>query len=480
MMNLPGAKKHSRKKGFTLTEMMIVVAIIAILAAIAIPSIISLRNSLRFKQHNDYAKSIFMAAQSHLTDMRSDGRLDEIPSTTDLCVGLPEGKDWTDDYRVTYHLSGGAESAAYAAVLPVGTVDATVRDGNVVIEYNPDNGNVYAVFYSEKESNLWSLYTGKGINREDSDDGAKARKKQMIGYYCGSGLTEDALALQESTTQVEFINGQEGMVKVSVSLPEGFSNKFNDFYRNLLVDLEITGQTPVGEGANAAPRVIEMKNLSCEWNLSVDALSVYTLIPIDSLKDQQSFASIQPLTSGKYISQIGDESLFSILPGDNVDIVACVEYNNGVGLPVDIQPGFLSNVNPMFETLVNGTLTIANGRNLQNMNLLSPTIAKTVKNVVFTADIDWSETVNYYNANNNTKENPGRALPYFVPIHNETLFGTAKFIYYGEGNESSTGGIFGPLLDYLKDIFRGYEPNPKVPTLTDEVDSLAGHDHATI
>lgn len=480
MMNLPGAKKHSRKKGFTLTEMMIVVAIIAILAAIAIPSIISLRNSLRFKQHNDYAKSIFMAAQSHLTDMRSDGRLDEIPSTTDLCVGLPEGKDWTDDYRVTYHLSGGAESAAYAAVLPVGTVDATVRDGNVVIEYNPDNGNVYAVFYSEKESNLWSLYTGKGINREDSDDGAKARKKQMIGYYCGSGLTEDALALQESTTQVEFINGQEGMVKVSVSLPEGFSNKFNDFYRNLLVDLEITGQTPVGEGANAAPRVIEMKNLSCEWNLSVDALSVYTLIPIDSLKDQQSFASIQPLTSGKYISQIGDESLFSILPGDNVDIVACVEYNNGVGLPVDIQPGFLSNVNPMFETLVNGTLTIANGRNLQNLNLLSPTIAKTVKNVVFTADIDWSETVNYYNANNNTKENPGRALPYFVPIHNETLFGTAKFIYYGEGNESSTGGIFGPLLDYLKDIFRGYEPNPKVPTLTDEVDSLAGHDHATI
>lgn len=480
MMNLPGAKKHSRKKGFTLTEMMIVVAIIAILAAIAIPSIISLRNSLRFKQHNDYAKSIFMAAQSHLTDMRSDGRLDEIPSTTDLCVGLPEGKDWTDDYRVTYHLSGGAESAAYAAVLPVGTVDATVRDGNVVIEYNPDNGNVYAVFYSEKESGLWSLYSNGSINREDSDDGAKDRKKQMIGYYCGSGLTEDALALQESTTQVEFINGQEGMVKVSVSLPEGFSNKFNDFYRNLLVDLEITGQTPVGEGANAAPQVINMNGLSCEWNLSVDALSVYTLIPIDSLKDQQSFASIQPLTSGKYISQISGESLFSILPGDNVDIVAYVEYNNGVGLPVDIQPGFLSNVNPMFETLVNGTLTISNGRNLQNLNLLSPTIAKTVKNVVFTADIDWSETVNYYNANNDTKENPGRALPYFVPIHNETLFGTAKFIYYGEGSESSTGGIFGPLLDYLKDIFRGYEPNPKVPTLTDEVDSLAGHNHATI
>lgn len=477
MMNLPGAKKHSRKKGFSLTEMMIVVAIIAILCAIAIPSIISLRNSLRFKQHNDYAKSIFMAAQSHLTDMRSDGRLDEVPSTTDMCVGLPEGKDWTDDYRVTYHLSGSTDSLTYAAVLPVGTVDATVRDGNVIIEYNPDNGNVYAVFYSEKESGLWSLYSNGSINREDSDAGSKDRKKQMIGYYCGSGLTEDALALQESTTQVEFINGQEGMVKVSVSLPEGFSNKFNDFYRNLLVDLEITGQTPVGEGASAAPRVITLDNLSCEWNLSVDALSVYTLIPIDSLKDQKSFASIQPNTSGKYISEIGNESLFSILPGDNVDIVASVEYNNGVGLPVDIQPGFLSNVNPMFETLVNGTLTIANGRNLQNLNLLSPTIAKTVKNVVFTADIDWSETVNYYNAKNNTEENPGRSLPYFVPIHNEALFGTAQFIYYENG--SSGGGFFKELWEALQKL-GSYVPNENVPTLTDEIDNATNRTHATI
>ena len=61
--------------GYTLTEMLVVIAIIAILVAIAIPSVIAISRALKFKRLNDHAKSIFMAAQQTLTDMRSDGDL---------------------------------------------------------------------------------------------------------------------------------------------------------------------------------------------------------------------------------------------------------------------------------------------------------------------------------------------------------------------------------------------------------------------
>ena len=70
-------KQHTdHKKGFTLMETLGVVAIIVVALAIAIPSIIGIANSLKFKRMNEYAKTIFMAAQNNLIEMRSFGKLE--------------------------------------------------------------------------------------------------------------------------------------------------------------------------------------------------------------------------------------------------------------------------------------------------------------------------------------------------------------------------------------------------------------------
>ena len=66
--------------GYTMTELLVVVAIIAIVAAIAIPSVIAISRALKFKRVNDHAKSIFLAAQQNLTEMRSDGGLKPLQS----------------------------------------------------------------------------------------------------------------------------------------------------------------------------------------------------------------------------------------------------------------------------------------------------------------------------------------------------------------------------------------------------------------
>lgn len=95
--------------GYTLTELLVVIGIIAIVCAIAIPSIIAISRALRFKQRNDYAKSIFLAAQQNLTEMRSDGGLAPLQGTTEevnsLAIpknhsGFPES-EWSDEYVYT-------------------------------------------------------------------------------------------------------------------------------------------------------------------------------------------------------------------------------------------------------------------------------------------------------------------------------------------------------------------------------------------
>lgn len=62
-------KKSSTLKGFTLTELMIVVAIFAVLVAIITPSWMSYLNRSKFRAYNQKAKTIFNAAQIAVTEM---------------------------------------------------------------------------------------------------------------------------------------------------------------------------------------------------------------------------------------------------------------------------------------------------------------------------------------------------------------------------------------------------------------------------
>ena len=95
--------RKDRKRGYTMTELLAVLGIIAVVVAIAIPSIYVISRTLKFKQRNDYAKTIFMAAQANLSEMRSDGSLDKLQSGSDA-EAVPLGhcgfpaEEWSYEY----------------------------------------------------------------------------------------------------------------------------------------------------------------------------------------------------------------------------------------------------------------------------------------------------------------------------------------------------------------------------------------------
>ena len=486
--------RKDRKRGYTMTELLAVLGIIAVVVAIAIPSIYVISRTLKFKQRNDYAKTIFMAAQANLSEMRSDGSLDKLQSGSDA-EAVPLGhcgfpaEEWSYEYVFTS--SEFAEPAAdvrssYNLVLPANSVEGTLRSGNVIIEYNPVTGNVYSVFYCDEE--ILSQYRDAGTLPRDKDE----RKKMMLGYYDGSGLSSSELDLEITTAKLEFDpEGEEGILTVKIPVPESYYAHLNEFMDGLTVKLTLIGDTSRNM---IAPIYVDMSN----GKVDVDGRTVKQEFLLDSLADLSSFANLVAAptagpngevvdNTGKHITDYMDESEFTLLPGENITVHVAVEFEGE--REVEVKGASLPGINPMFQELTdNGAgdgqgyvVYVSNGRHLQNLNAMAPQIANNVYTLVFGDDIYWNQTVEYYNNKygagsvyeNNEAENPCRALPYFVPIHNENLFGTATFEY----PDSNRTGIWNWIDGLIEDIFGGasgitvaFKGNVDVPTLTDALD----------
>lgn len=70
--------KNSNKKGFTLVELVVVIAIIGVLAAILVPSMMGYVKKSRLKTANGNAKTSYNAVAEYLADMETQGKLKSV------------------------------------------------------------------------------------------------------------------------------------------------------------------------------------------------------------------------------------------------------------------------------------------------------------------------------------------------------------------------------------------------------------------
>ena len=211
--------KHSERKsaysrargGFTLTEVLVVVAVLALLSAVAVTSLTVVRRNLRQKELDSKAELIYTAAQNRMAELRAAGFAGSYQYSADSENGVAElgytpcDADEASDGVLCYVRSQEKTTAgaAAAAILPESAVDAELWSGSWRIEFDPASGSVYGVFYSPTD--------------ELPDDGLKidalrvlsVRRRQgaRVGYYGGDRVnTEDTNTLRPDIT-IE--NGEE-------------------------------------------------------------------------------------------------------------------------------------------------------------------------------------------------------------------------------------------------------------------------------
>lgn len=107
--------RNSKVKGFTLVELIVVIAIIAILAAILVPNMLGYIRNSRFTQADSNAKNVHTAATAAIAQAYADGKIGT--DTENYLMYTVYGKDTSGGLRLCIDL-GDMSAGAVATATP--------------------------------------------------------------------------------------------------------------------------------------------------------------------------------------------------------------------------------------------------------------------------------------------------------------------------------------------------------------------------
>lgn len=308
-------KWKKNNKGFSLAELLVVVAIIVILMGVAFVAVYNHQRSMTRLEFDGIAKEIFIAAQNHLTSAEGQGYLQSTEYGNKGTL--------TDDEKDGVYFVLKSDSML-DLMLPFASIDETVRAGGTyIIRYQPSSGTVLDVFYSFPGRSSLLTISGKALDASDYPtlmgdsinyrEGGERNREQYPGGVVGWYGSVEPLPIGERIDAPELIIHNEEILWVEIR-----SSAKNELNSGTSLKLTVKGDV---SGTQIA---FDLKSTSDNRVKQLQdgegGSKVYAVILDDITTSGRHFSDL------KYIDP-ADNTIKTFNPGENISVEA-VAFNN--------------------------------------------------------------------------------------------------------------------------------------------------------
>lgn len=411
-------KRISGRKGFTLAELLVVVAIILILAGFGFVAVNRYQKRLKRVEMDNVAREIFVAAQNHLTASRAAGfwdgyvaQMEKDSSNRDFSskLGKPVGNGSTDKQYVADEENRNAEASSGASakssdnvlkiLLPYAAVDETLlTDGKYYIHYDAATASVLDVYYTDKDT----IPNYDKLNETAKND-VSYRTEHGVGWY-GTDAIKDTKPQSELKAPVMAVRNAESLVVYIID------PNYKQFKSGVQLEIAQTGQD--GKKTGTVEKNLTLNSTGSGLSMGGDTLSGFvqvqhvtdtdnkpiTLADGSTAKDYMLYAVVLDSITRKdgHFSQLFPE----LRAGADITVTATVSSDQASG-----EAKSSVTTNSLFEALNNGNALISNARHLENLSGDISALKAQVTTAEITDDL-------YWNGIRRTKEDRINYAPY--------------------------------------------------------------------